>query len=64
MRVKLIVTIDYDICEVGDRNEAFSIAEDQLSYTANHIANNGLLSGDTELMVDEWKAEVTLQHGD
>lgn len=57
VRTRLVVDIEYDI---GDRSaeEARSIIRCMLEGAANHLAGEGLLTGDTDLEVTSWEAQV------
>ena len=58
IHTKLIVNIVYDDCEFDDKEEAKDVIRDVLRQAVNTLADNGLLSGETELMVDEWKYNI------
>jgi hypothetical protein len=54
MTFELRVRVTYDETTV-DRADAL---EAQLKHCASHLANNGMLSGDDPVIVDEWHATV------
>ena len=55
-RLRLTITVSYDLngCAVAD-------LEKQLHDAANHLASEGLLSGETAAEVTEWDATVEEQ---
>jgi len=58
IHTKLILSIVYDDCEFNDKEEAKDVIRNVLEQTVNTLANRGLLSGETELMVEEWNYEI------
>ncbi len=58
IHTKLIVNIVYDDCEFDDKEEAKNVIRDVLEQAVNTLTNMGFLSGETELMVDEWKYNI------
>ena len=58
IHTKLTMDIVYDDCEFDDKEEAKEVINDVLRQAVNSLINMGLLSGETELMVDEWKYNI------
>ena len=60
MRLRLTLEVTYDMADVEekDREAVINSLYDGLSFIADNAAGNGLLSGDTEAIVDTWHANV------
>ena len=58
MRVVLTLTVDYDECEYEDASAAAVAAKQQLTAAADHLADVGLLTGETALYLDDYKVVV------
>ena len=60
MRAVLTITVEYDVSEAKDLKDPQREIEDLLMAASNHLASNGLLSGETEMTVEQWDADVTV----
>jgi len=56
MRAILTVTVDYDSATTDTR-----YIREQLDFCANHLANEGLLSGESEAVVDGWSHKIEVK---
>lgn len=57
MRLKLVIDVDYEVPE-EQRAEARVFLENQLRWAADHLAGEGLLSGDGPYDVADWESNV------
>lgn len=55
MNATLSLTVHYD-----DATADRSAIAAQLDYAAQHLAEHGLLSGETDLIVDEWSHDIVV----
>ena len=58
MKTRLIVDLDYDATE-----EDKETIKDLLIRAANHLAEEGLLTGETPLEVKSWNSHVVFPSG-
>lgn len=58
MKVKIEVLIDYD-AQYGSFGEPFYAIEDQLTWAMEHLYNCGLLSGDLNVEVEDYRCTIT-----
>lgn len=60
MKAVLTITVNYDLSEAKALSDPKGIIEDVLLAASDHLASNGLLSGETEMTVEQWDADVTV----
>lgn len=58
MRVVLTLAVDYDDSGYEDHAAAKQAAHDQLEKLVHHASQEGLLTGETELYVDDYKVVI------
>lgn len=57
MRFQLLLTVDVDIS--GDPENAEQIMHENLTQVVNHAVGNGMLTSDSDLLVDDYNFDVT-----
>jgi hypothetical protein len=60
MKAVLTITVEYDVSEAKDLPDPRQKIEDLLIAAAEHLYDVGLLSGETEITVEEWNSDVTV----
>lgn len=60
MKAVLTITVEYDVSEAKDLSDPRQKIEDLLIAAAEHLYDVGLLSGETEMTVEEWNSDVTV----
>lgn len=61
MKAVLTITVEYDVSEAKGLKDPKREIEDLLMAASDHLASNGLLSGETEMTVEQWESGVTVE---
>ena len=61
IKAVLAITVNYDLSEAKDILDPKGVIEDLLLSASDHLASNGLLSGETEMTVEQWESGVTVE---
>jgi len=60
MKAVLTITVEYDVSEAKGLKDPKREIEDLLMAASDHLASHGLLSGETEMTVEQWESGVTV----